>query len=625
MKISNREGGKIFAENRKIVEKSDKASWPELRRLFNYIRPYQGRLILGLISLIFSGLVGLGAPKLIGTMLDAAFRFRDPQMVNRFIFYVFLLYAVQALFSFLRTYFCVQVGERVVNDLRREVYNHLLRMPLQFFSDRRVGDLTSRVSSDVGVIQAVASNSLIEMLRQGIIFTGGTIIIATNNLKLTLVMLSIVPVMMLSATIFGRYVRKLTHRVHEALAEASAVLHESLISMRVVQSFVREEFEAKRYETNIEYALSIAMKRAVASGGFIAFVIFVIFGGVALVLWFGAQQVMSGQISVGEMMAFIMYTLFISLSTASMAEVYGQIQQARGATLRIFQLLDTTPDIKDMPNATSLTKLYGRVEIDNISFRYPGREQDKILDGVSITAQPGEMIALVGPSGAGKSTLISLLPRFYDIDAGVIRIDGHDIRTVKLHDLRNAIGIVPQETQLFSGSIKENIAYGRLDATDAEIEEAARAAHAHEFVMELPNGYDTKVGERGVKLSGGQRQRVAIARALLKNPAILILDEATSSLDSESERLVQDALDKLMAGRTTFVIAHRLSTVRNADTIVVIERGQVVSKGRHNDLIVQNGLYRQLYDLQFLTGEEQDKDTMLALATGSGTDNIIDK
>jgi len=336
-----------------------------------------------------------------------------------------------------------------------------------------------------------------------------------------------------------------------------------------------------------------------ATGGFVAFIIFVIFSGVAVVLWYGARLVIEGQMTAGQMMAFILYTISIAFSVGGMAEIYSQFQQARGATRRVFELLDIVPDIADRADAAPLDRVEGLVEMDSISFAYPGREEDPVLKDVTLQARPGEVVALVGPSGAGKTTLVNLVPRFYDVTSGEIRIDGRDIRSLRLADLRSRVGIVPQETLLFSGTVGDNIAYGKLDAREEEIEQAARAANAHDFIMELPEGYKTVVGERGVKLSGGQRQRIAIARALLKDPAILILDEATSSLDSESERLVQSALERLMQGRTTFVIAHRLSTVRRADRIAVVDAGKIIAEGRHEELIERDGLYKHLYELQF--------------------------
>jgi len=438
-----------------------------------------------------------------------------------------------------------------------------------------------------------------ELLRVSLILIGGITIIAVMNPRLTLLMLSIVPVVIIGARFYGSYIRRLSTKVQDRLAEASSVLEETLSAIRIVQSFVREEYERGRYGQRIRESLRLAVRRSVASGGFIAFIILVVYSSIAVVLWFGSRMVLKGQISAGDLIAFVLYTFFVAGGIGGLSELYGQFQQAIGATRRIFELLDTKSEIVDPPNPYRLDSVIGHVRLIDVHFTYPDERGVEVLKGITIEARPGEIIALVGPSGGGKSTLVSLVPRFYDVTSGSIEVDGHDVRSLALRQLRGSIGMVPQETTLFGGSIRENIAYGKLDASDDEIIAAARAAHAHEFIAGFPEGYATIVGERGVKLSGGQRQRVAIARALLKNPSILILDEATSSLDSESERLIQDALDMLMQGRTTFVIAHRLSTVRRADKIVVVHEGRVVESGAHEELIVNGGLYKQLYDIQF--------------------------
>jgi subfamily B ATP-binding cassette protein MsbA len=438
-----------------------------------------------------------------------------------------------------------------------------------------------------------------ELLRIGVILVGGVAIIAITNLKLTILMLAIVPFVMISAQFYGRYVRRLSVRVQDQLAEANSVLEETLSAIRIVQSFVREGYERQRYRDRITEALQLAVSRSIAGGGFIAFIIMVVYSGIAIVLWFGSRQVLAGNMTAGELIAFVLYTFVVAGSIGGMSELYGQFNNAIGATRRVFELLDTKPEIEDPDNPQKIESITGHVQLIDAYFTYPDERATEVLTGVNIEAQPGEIIALVGPSGAGKSTLVALIPRFFDVTAGAILVDGRDIRSLSLRDLRGAIGVVPQETTLFGGTVRENIAYGKLDASDAEIESVARAAHAHEFISQFPDGYMTIVGERGIKLSGGQRQRIAIARALLKNPAILILDEATSSLDSESERLVQDALETLMRGRTTFVIAHRLSTVRRADRIVVLDAGKIIEEGTHEDLIANAGLYKQLYDIQF--------------------------
>ncbi|HKQ09364.1 MAG TPA: ABC transporter transmembrane domain-containing protein [Blastocatellia bacterium] len=571
----------------------------DLLRLLAYTRPYRLRLAIALLSLFIASGLGLAFPQVVRHLIDAAFVEHDSARLNALALTLVGLFTAQAAFSFLRSYLLAYTGERIVADVRIQLYNHLTGLPVAFYASRRVGELTSRIASDTSVIQTVTTGSITELLRSAVVLVGGVTIIAITNLRLTLLMLAIVPVVIITAHFYGRYVRRLSTRVQDRLAEANAVVDETLSAIRIVQSFVRESYERSRYASRIRESLDLAIKRAVAGGGFIAFIILIVYSSIAAILWFGSRMVLRGEMSAGELIAFVLYTFVVASSIGGMTELFGQFNSAIGATRRVFELLDTAPEIRDPESPDAFSEVRGAVQLRDLHFIYPDERATEVIKGVSIAAAPGEIIALVGPSGAGKTTLVSLIPRFFDVTAGAIFIDDHDIRNVRLHDLRAVIGLVPQETILFGGSIRENIAYGKLDASSAEIEAAARAAHAHEFISEFPDAYDTVVGERGVKLSGGQRQRVAIARALLKNPAILILDEATSSLDSESERLVQEALDVLMQGRTTFVIAHRLSTVRRADCIVVLDDGIITEQGTHEELLARGGLYRQLYDLQF--------------------------
>ena len=571
----------------------------DLLRLLAYAKPYRSRLAIALLSLVIAGVLGLAFPQVVRLLINAAFVERDSAKLNRLALLLVGVFATQAGFSFLRTYLLSYTGERIVADVRTQVYNHLTSLPVSFFANRRVGELTSRLASDVSVVQTVTTGSITELLRSSLLLIGGVTIIFVTNFRLSLLMLAIVPVVIVSAHLYGRYVRKLSTKVQDRLAEANSVLEETLSAIRIVQSFVREPYERARYRDRIQESLQLAVKRAVASGGFIAFIILVVYSGIAVVLWFGSRMVISGRMTAGDLIAFVLYTFFVGGAVGGMTELYGQFNQAIGATRRVFELLDRKPEIKDPENPEQLSDVRGHVRLNDVHFTYPDERAMPVLNGISIEARPGEIIALVGPSGAGKSTLVALIPRFYDVSSGSILIDGHDIRSLRLSDLRSATGMVPQETTLFGGPIRENIAYGKLNASDEEIHAVARAAHAHEFIAEFPDGYDTIVGERGVKLSGGQRQRIAIARALLKDPAILILDEATSSLDSESERLVQDALETLMQGRTTLVIAHRLSTVRRADRIVVLDQGRIVEEGTHEQLLSNAGLYKRLHEIQF--------------------------
>ena len=589
-----------MTDRRKIKRQTRQGSPRDLLRLLAYAKPYRVRIALALVCFLIAGVLGLVFPQVLRHMIDATFTSqKDMEQLNQFTLILVSVFAAEAAFAFFRTYLMASTGQRVLADIRLQVYTHLLRLPVSFFANRSVGELTSRLASDVTTVQAISTIGMVMLLRLSLQTVGALVLVIWTNPKLAALMLAIVPVVIFGAVAYGRYIKRISVQVLDNLAASTSVLAETLSAIRIVQLFVREDYEKNRYGGKIQATLKVALRRAMANGGFQAFMIFAVSSGILIVFWAGSRMVITGAITPGELIAFLIYTTVVAQGIGGLSEVYGQFNEAIGATRRIFELLDTKPDITDCENAEPLTDVRGSVQIQDVHFTYPDERNMAVLSGVNIEARSGQVIALVGPSGAGKSTLISLIPRFYDVTSGAILIDGHDVKSLRLADLRQAIGVVPQETTLFSGTIRENIAYGKLEASDAEIEAVARAAHAHEFIREFPDAYNTIVGEKGVKLSGGQRQRIAIARALLKNPTILVLDEATSSLDSESEFLIQSALETLMQGRTTFVIAHRLSTVRRADRIVVIDQGRIVEEGAHDELLMNGGLYRQLHDRQF--------------------------
>lgn len=581
--------------------KSEPGDIKQLSRLLSYIGPYRSLLAVALIATTFSSLLGLVFPNFVGRLIDGALsEARSAAALDRIALGLIVIFALQAVFNYLNTYLLVRVGQGVVADLRKALFAHLLTLPVRFFENRKTGEITSRLTSDASTVQNAVSGSLVQFINQAITLIGGIVIIFITSWKLSLVMLSVVPVVILLASFAGRRLRKLSTQVQDKLAEANANAEEAIVGIRVVQAFTAEQVEVSRYSQRILEALKLAVRvGSLRAAYFGAGISFATFTSLALVIWFGGRLVLAGEMTVGALVSFLFYTFFVAISIASFTGLYATFQETLGASKRIFTLLDEPSEIKAEPPTSSLGEVRGQISFENVTFRYGDRGNTNVLQGINIAAKPGQVVALVGPSGAGKSTVVSLIPRFYDPTAGRILLDGINIRQVEPLELRQHIAIVPQETQLFSGSIEENIRYGKPQATEAEVIEAAKAANAHEFICSFPQGYQTVVGERGVKLSGGQRQRIAIARALLKNPKILILDEATSSLDSESEALVQEALDKLMKGRTTFVIAHRLSTVRNAASIVVLDKGQVVQQGTHEELLAQGGLYRDLYELQF--------------------------
>lgn len=591
--------------------KLTKDSLCEAAALLSYLRPYRGLLIAACCSLILSSLLGLCFPFLAGSLMDAATAGQPahklswlPHNINLIALIMLGVLAVQATSTFFHSTSLVKIGQSALADLRRDTYARLICLPMSFFGQRRVGELNSRISADLTQIESTLIMSVPQFLRQILLLLGGVILITATSVRLTLIMLSAIPPVIVLAVWFGRKMRGNSREAQDKLAETGIIVEETLQGIFNVKAFVNEAFEIERYGRSMDTYIQVAMKGAKLRGAFIAFIVFALFGCIVVVLWSGSSMLQSGRITIGEMTRFVLYTAFVAGAMGQFADLYSQVQKAVGATHRVRELLQEQPEFS-IPAATTKSSppreaLRGEVEFRDVHFRYASRPEVEVLKGISFDVKRGEKIALVGPSGAGKSTIISLLLRFYDPKPGEILMDGRPATEYPLAWLRNQMSIVPQEAMLFGGTIYENIAYGRPGATEAEIMEAARQAHAHEFIAPFPEGYQTLVGERGVKLSGGQRQRVAIARAILKNPAILILDEATSSLDSESERLVQLALDRLMENRTTFMIAHRLATVRRADRILVIQDGKLVESGTHAELNQQdNGLYRRLAELQF--------------------------
>ncbi|WP_019588814.1 ABC transporter ATP-binding protein [Deinococcus apachensis] len=577
-------------------------AWPEwgkLRRLLGYVRPYRGALAAALVAtVLFSGL-SLVFPALVGRVLDAATGgAADAGGLNLLALGLMGVFVVRALVGMVQAYLLSRVGESVVNDLRCALYDHLVRLPIRFYDRHHTGELTSRLGSDVLTVQSAASHALSQLLGQGLVLVGGVAVLLRTSPRLSLVMLSVVPLVVLCALLFGRWLQQVSVALQDREARAQAHAQETLSNIRVVQAFVTEQAESGRYRALAGAALRTALARARIDAAYTPSVTLLMAGSASVVLWYGSRLVLAGELSTGTLIAFLLYTVTVINAMGALAGVYGQLQQAVGASERVFALLGepvgSTPPAHPVP----LGRPRGGVRFEGVSFQYDPSGPVVVRD-LTLDVRPGEIVALVGPSGAGKSTVAALLARFYDPTAGRVLIDGTDLRAVDVRAWRRHLGWVAQEVQLFSGSVRENLCYGQPEATDAEVEAAARAANAHEFIGALPQGYDTPVGERGIQLSGGQRQRVAIARALLRDPRVLLLDEATSSLDSESEALVQQALERLMTGRTSFVIAHRLSTVRRADRIVVFREGQVVQQGDHRTLLAEGGLYRDLYELQF--------------------------
>lgn len=621
MARANRHSNNDIKREGSPKSKISKESLRQALILFTYLKPYRSQFIWGLLFIALSAFTTSLFPFFLGKMIDAAspgatlpgmdttsqlgFGLKNIHWsLNTTLLLIFCQLGVQTIFSFLRVYLLTAAGERSLADMRKDVYSKLLTMPMSFFTEKRVGELSNRISSDLSQIQDAISFTLAEFLRGIFTLLIGLFFIFWISAKLALVMLAVVPLLAVVAVVFGKRIRKMARRAQDQLADSGTIVQETFQGISVVKAFTGEFYEVGRYVKSIKAVVITAISNARYRGAFISFMIFSVFGTIAFVMWFGAGMIKTGELTMGSLTMFVIFSVFVGGTFAGFADMFSQLQKTLGATQSVREILRSDGESIELKpiSIEPAHLLKGNVRFDHVAFSYPSRKDVPVLKDLSLTARNGEQVAIVGPSGAGKSTIASLLLHFYEPDSGTLYFDERPASAFPLSQLRRQMAFVPQDVILFGGSIKENIAYGRPGATDEEIIAAAKNANADEFVKKFPEQYETIVGERGIKLSGGQRQRIAIARAILKDPAILILDEATSSLDSESEQLVQEALDNLMKGRTSFVIAHRLSTIRNADKIVVIDKGIVSEAGTHTELMNHNGLYRKLNDMQFEFG-----------------------
>ena len=570
-------------------------------RILSYIKPYMHRLIFAMFCTIMAAAGNLYIPWIIKDMIDEVLADKNGTMLNWIAASIIAIFVVRGLFWYGQNYLMSYVGQSVIIDIRAAVFKKLQRLSVSFYDKNKTGTIMSYVTNDVNALQSAMVENTIEMITEGFILIGSVVAMIYLDWRLTLFTVCTFPVVLWFMEFFGKKIRKTGGRIQECTADITSVLQESVASARVIKSFVREDYEVDRFDVENRANFRANMKNAQLMATLTPVVELVAAIGVTMIIWYGGNNVINGTITAGSLVAFLTYAVNISNPIKRLTRVIGNIQKALAAAQRVFMIIDMPEEIAESRDAKQLPEVSGKVEFQNVSFAYD--DKGNVITDLSFSVKPGEVIAIVGPSGAGKSTIANLLPRFYDVNKGDIKIDGHSVREVTLDSLREQVGIVPQETMLFNGSVYNNILYGRLDATKEEIEAAAKAANAHDFIMQLTDGYETKLGDRGVNLSGGQRQRIAIARAILKNPRILILDEATSALDTESERVVQKALDRLMVGRTSFVIAHRLSTVKNADKILVLEKGNLVESGTHDELLALDGLYAHLYKIQYRNKE----------------------
>jgi subfamily B ATP-binding cassette protein MsbA len=585
-------------------------------RLFAYLRPHWLPFSIAIVGLLVGSGLSLLVPLVVAGLVTQVVAGGDAAGLDRLIVALVVLFLAQSLGGFLQSYFLGVVGERIVARMRSQLFERLVTLSLDFHSRSRVGELVSRLSSDVTLVRTMLTQTTTSMLSSIIGLVGSVLILFTLSPTLLIVAVLLAPALLAVAIVFGRPLERVSTEVQDAIAHSTATAEEALGGIRVVKSYVREQFEVGRYLGDLDGVVARGSRLALWRASFGAVMGFLGFAAVAILLWYTGHQVISGSLSIGTLTGFLLYGITIGASLATIAGLYGQFREGTGAVARVFEIIDMEPTIEDRPGAVDVETITGELELDNVSFRYgPGH---RVVRDVSLAIAPGEVLALVGPSGSGKTTLVSLIPRLWDVSEGAIRVDGTDIRDVTTASLRARIGLVPQEAVLFGGTVGDNIRYGRLDAAQPEIEAAARSANAHGFISALPNGYDSVVGDRGSRLSGGQRQRIAIARAILKDPPILLLDEATSALDNESERLVQEALERLKVGRTTIIVAHRLSTIRGANRIAVLDDGWLVELGSHDELLARDGLYAKLYRLQFESRDEDgERDAPDPVASGA--------